>query len=253
MKAEFNHCFTPDRGHRFHAALGRMGFTLHPTTVEHPGDHSCRFIMLPARDGKTRLYLEFVSAPPKDSRRPGVSFSVRGDLEAFFKAMRWDPYLRPRFRHRNYDWKARGRKVRRPGWNFLSFRRRSPFAEVWFTEYEDSPGRAERQRTDRRLMRHPNGALGIVALEFDANPAGRRYLEAALRRRLDGTTRLACGTDLVLRPARRTAFRRVVLEARSLALFRRKSNAATTALHAGRPALHLKNPAGFWDIVVVRR
>ena len=252
MKPEFNHCYTPDPGHKFHTRLGRLGFPLHPNTVEHPGNHSCRFIMLPARDHRTRLYLEFSSAPPKHSRRPGVSFSVRGSLESYFKALRRDPTLRARLKHRNYDWKARGHKVRLPVWNFLTFGRRSAFAEVWFTEYEPTPDRADRVRRQRSLLRHANGAQRLLALEFDANPAGRRYLEAALRRKLGETTRLACGTDLVLKPARRTAFRRVVIEASSLAAFRRMARSAVPTEHGGRPALLLKNPAGFWDIVVMQ-
>lgn len=85
--------------------------------------------MLTSRDRRLRLYLEFVSAPPRDSKRPGVSFSVKGSLEAYFKAMRGDRLLRPHFHHRNYEWKTRGTKERLPGWNFLSFKRRSPFAE----------------------------------------------------------------------------------------------------------------------------
>lgn len=253
MKPEFNHCYTPDPGHRFHTRLGRLGFTLDPKTVEHPGEHSCRFIILTSRDRRSRLYLEFVSAPPHDSKHPGVSFSVKGSLESYFKAMRGDRFLRPHFTHRNYEWKTRGTEEHLPGWNFLNFKRRSPFAHVWFNEYETYPGRAKRRKAARHFTKHSNGALGIVALEFDANAAGRRYLEAALRRKLDGTTRLACGTDLMLRPARRTAFRRVVIEARSLAAFRRRVKSAVPTEHGGRPALLLKNPAGFWDIVVVRR
>lgn len=253
LKPEFNHCYTPDPGHRFHSRLGRLGFTLNPNTVEHPGDHSCRFVMLASRDRRLRLYLEFVSAPPRDSKQPGVSFSVRGSLEEYSKAMRGDRFLRPRFEHRNYEWKTRGTKERLPGWNFLNFKRRAPFAEVWFTEYENTPDRAKRLKSAKRLMRHPNGALSIAALEFDAAPAGRRYLEAALRRKLGPVTRLACGTDLVLRPARRTAFRRIVVAAHSLAAFRRKAKTALPTTHEGRPALLIKNPAGFWDIVAVRR
>ncbi|TBR17987.1 hypothetical protein EPO15_15720 [bacterium] len=251
MKPEFNHCYTPDPGHRFHSRLGKLGFTLDPKTVEHPGKHSCRFIMLTSRDRRLRLYLEFVSAPPRDSKRPGVSFSVKGSLETYFKALRGDRLLRPHFKHRNYEWKTRGTKDHLPGWNFLSFKRQAPFAQVWFTEYEDYPGRAKLQKSRRRLMRHANGALGIVALEFDADPAGRRYLEAALRRKLAPVTRLACGTDLILTPARRTAFRRVVVKVRSLAAFRRRAKSATTAEHRGRPALLIKNPAGFWDLAAV--
>ncbi len=251
MNPEFNHCYTPDPGHRFHSRLGKLGFNADPKTVEHPGDHSCRFIMLTSRDRRLRLYLEFVSAPPRDSKRPGVSFSVKGSLERYFKAMRGDRLLRPHFKHRNYEWKTRGTKERLPGWNFLSFKRRSLFAEVWFTEYEASPERAKLRKASAHLLRHSNGALCIESLEFDANPAGRRYLEASLRRTLGPTTRLACGTDLALRPARRTALRRIVIKARSLAAFRRKAKSATPTMHEGRPSLLLKNPAGFWDIVVV--
>lgn len=40
MKPEFNHCYTPDPGHRFHSQLGKLGFTLDPKTIEHPGDHA---------------------------------------------------------------------------------------------------------------------------------------------------------------------------------------------------------------------
>lgn len=231
--------------------MGKLGFNADPKTVEHPGNHSCRFIMLTSRDRRLRLYLEFVSAPPRDSRRPGVSFSVKGSLEAYFKAMRGDRLLRPHFKHRNYEWKTRGTKEHLPGWNFLSFKRRPPFAEVWFTEYEDYPERAKLRKAAAPLLRHSNGALSIVALEFDADPVGRRYLEAALRQKLGPVTRLACGTDFVLRPARRTVFRRVVIKARSLAAFRRKAKTAVPTVHEGRPALLLKNPAGFWDIVVV--
>lgn len=252
LKPEFNHCYTPDPSHRFHSRLGTMGFNADSKTVEHPGDHSCRFIMLTSRDRRLRLYLEFVSAPPRDSKRPGVSFSVNGSLEGYFKAMRGDRLLRPHFKHRNYEWKTRGTKEHLPGWNFLSFKRRPAFAEVWFTEYEDWPERAKPRSASNPLLRHANGALCIVALEFDANPAGRRYLEAALRRTLGRVTRLACGTDLVLHPARRTAFRRVVIKARSLAAFRRKAKTAAPTTHEGRPALLIENPAGFWDIVVVQ-
>lgn len=251
MKPEFNHCYTPDPGHKFHSLLGKQGFTLSPYTVEHPGDHSCRFVILRSRDRRLRLYLEFVSAPPRNSKRPGVSLSVKGNLEAYFKAMRGDRLLRPHLKHRNYEWKTRGTKEHLPGWNFLSFKRRASFAEVWFTEYEDSPGQTKRRKSTKRLFLHPNGALSIVALEFDASPSGRRYLEAALRRKLGPTTRLACGTDLVLRHARRTAFRRVIIQTRNLAAFRRKAKSATPTEHGGRPALLLKNPAGFWDIVAV--
>lgn len=253
MKPEFNHCYTPDPGHRFHSRLGKLGFTLDPKTIEHPGDHACRFVMLSSRDRRLRLYLEFVSAPPRDSKRPGLSFSVKGRLESYFKAMRADRTLRPRFEHRNYEWKTRGTKKHLPGWNFLNFKRQAPFAHVWFTEYESNPDRAKRLKSARRRLRHPNGALSIVGLEFDATTAGRRYLEAVLRRKLGPVTRLACGTDLFLRPARRTAFRRVVIAARNLAAFRRKAKTAVPTTHEGRPALLIKNPAGFWDIAVVRR
>lgn len=250
MKPEFNHCYTPDPKHHFHSSLRRMGFTPHPRTVAHPGGHSCRFIMLRARDGRTPLYLEFSSAPPRHSRRPGVSFSVRGSLEAFAKGFSDARYLRPRLKHRNYEWKTRGQKERLAGWNFLSFGRHCPYAEVWYTEYEPEEGKTRRPAPPAALMRHANGVLRLLALEFDANDSGRRYLSAALGRKLGERTRLACGTDIVLRPSRRNAFRAVVLRARSLAAFRRRAKGAVPTEHDGRPALFLKNPAGFWDIVV---
>lgn len=249
-RPRFDHCYTPDKGHRFFRALGRMGFRLDPRKIEAPGRQQCRFIMLPARDRKDIVYLELIDAPKRLSRRPGVSFSVARNLQRHYGALR-SRELRPRFYHRNYEWKTRGESQRLPGWNYLVFGRQAPWSRVWFTEYEPTPAHLRPADARRRIPPpQPNGVTAVAALEFDVSPAGRRYLQAALNRTLGPRTRLACGTDLVLRPARRTRFRRVVLEARSLIAFRGLAKRAVRDEHAGRPALRIPNPSGFWDIVV---
>ncbi|MBI2363178.1 MAG: hypothetical protein HYV15_07330 [Elusimicrobia bacterium] len=250
MKPEFNHCYTPDPGHRFHSSLGRRGFSLHPNTVEHPGQSRCRFIMFMAADGRTRVYLEFISKPGRKHEPPGLSFAVRGSLKGYYLGLGKTSFLRPRFKHRNYAWKERGTKERLPGWNFLTFGRKCPGIFIWFTESEPSPEMTKMLRKTRHLVRHANGVGPLVGIDFSVNAAGRRYFEGLLGRRLDKPIVLPCGTEVSFTPARRTAFRAVVLRARGFPRFLKEARPDRVEVRDGLRTAVLTNPAGSWDMVV---
>lgn len=243
----FDHCYTTDRDHKFLKRLSKAGFDLHPSIVEHPGRHVCRFILFAPPRAKARKYLEFISKPVRQSDKPGLSFSCAGRLEERFHAIRRDHFLRPTFEHRNYNWKTTGKKVRDLGWNFIHFGRKISAAEIWLTEYE----RSAKKPRSKSPSRHKNGALGIIGLIFGATTSGRRYFEKILRRRIDGTLLLPCGTELILEPAASTKFRGVLIKASNFRRFCDLAKPDEISSRGGRMTAVIKNPAGSWDILVV--
>lgn len=244
----FDHCYTTDRDHKFLRRLAGAGFTLDPSVIEHPGRHICRFILFSPPQLKTRQYLEFISKPIRQGDKPGLSFSCTGRLEERFTSIRRDRILKPTFEHRNYSWKKTGKKVRELGWNFVHFRRKISAAEVWLTEYERPDGKKPRVKS---RPRHENGALGIIGIVFEATASGFRYFERILQRRIDGTLRLPCGTQLILEPASRTRFRGVLIKSSNFRRFCVRAKPDEISSHEGRMTAVIKNPSGSWDILVV--
>lgn len=245
---QFDHCYTTDRDHKFLKRLAKAGFNLDPSITEHPGRHVCRFIQFSSPQFKTRQYLEFISKPIRQGVKPGLSFRCAGRLEDRFKTIRRDRFLEPTFEHRNYSWKKTGKKVREPGWNFVHFRRKIAAVEVWLTEYERSGGKKPRVKL---RVRHENGALGIIGLVFEATASGRRYFERILAKRVDGTLRLPCGTQLILEPAARTRFRGVLIKTSNFRRFCTRAKPDEISSHGGRMTAVIKNPFGSWDILAV--
>lgn len=244
----FDHCNTPDRGHAFLRELGRRGFAVSTQIVDHPNGHSCRFVFL-STTGDTDGWqaLEFVSAPRSEALRVGLSFAVAGKLADHFESVKNDRYMRPRLTHRNYDWKTRGHRIRLPGWNYLNFGRRSPFGEVWFTEYEPrGPGSGP-----RRMQPQPNGCAGVWAFRLEVNRIGRRFLGGVLGRSVTGDTLvLGGGVELHLEPSRRNRIAAVVLSAPRFAHFLRVSRLKRSTVYRGRPATEIANPNGHWNVLV---
>lgn len=245
----FDHCFTADPGHRFLRKLERLGFTLRSSTVEHPGKHFCRFIGFnsPASP-RNFTYLEFihVGRGGVPVRNPGLSLSTARDLEQFHRSLKRSR-LRASFRHKNYDWKKDDRS-RQPGWNFVSFQGLG-FTTLfpWLTEYEPHPERPRRMSP----IRHANGVSRIVAAEISVNAAGRKFFGALLGSRLDRPVKVGPQT-LYFTSGTRTRLTRVVLGARSLAGLRRRGLDLEEGTWRGRKALLIPNPAGMWDLAVIR-
>ena len=243
---DFDHCYTPDKNHRFLERLRRAGFAVAEKAVEHPGKQICRFIQFAPLGNKARQYLEFVSRP-RGSSKPGLSFGAAGKLADYFKAIGSKRFLRPAFVHRNYDWKTAGRE-RRLGWNFIEFHRKFPGTEIWFTEYERANGK--KPVWDKK-PRHANGCLAIIGLHFEVNSSGRRYLEAILGEKINGGVGLKCGTKLAITTARKNRFRFVVLKSSNLRKFCARARPDRIVDYQGQSAAVFANPSGAWDLLVI--
>lgn len=245
---EFDHCYTSDSDHRFLARLATAGFSVAPGVVEHPGHHVCRFIRFAPLGSRTRQYLEFVSKPKSQGDKPGLSFGCEGPLDAHYRDIQSDRFLRPTFEHRNYDWKSSGSKQRSLGWNFVNFHRRIAAAEIWLTEYERPDGKKPKWKI---RPKHANGALGIIGIIFDVDAAGHRYFEKVFGCKLGKTNRLPHGVRLDLIPASRTRFSGVVIKAADFRGFCSRATPDAVVTRSGRKTAVIKNPVGSWDILVV--
>ena len=105
--------------------------------------------------------------------------------------------------HRNYDWEQNA-VDRRPGWNFLMFGTGPKGLGVCVIEHE--PRRAPKG------PRPPVSKARLLRLELDVDAAAQRFFVRLMALDALGPVRLACGTELHFRRARRTRLTAVVVE-----------------------------------------
>lgn len=247
----FDHMYTNDPHHRFHKRLEKLGFKLSENRTEHPGRQFCRFIAFQPERKSDRCYLEFVNVKKggEKIKCPGLSLGFTGKLERLHLRLTRKTTLKPRFIHKNYDWK-KDSKSRLPGWNFVTFKGlgiRGFFP--WMTEYERSPHRPPQNR--RPIVRHPNGARRIIGLELEVNARGRYFFDQLLGKKTGESVRLTRGVVLYLKPSRRTALNAVIIESTNLNRFAKHAKIRTLTRWRGRPAAEIKNPAGHWNVIVI--
>lgn len=246
----FDHVYTGDHGFRFLKKLEKFGFTLVPTTTEHPGRHFCRFIKFPAPETTRKAqYLEFVWGKARRVRHGGYCFGSSGKLERYQKKLERDGRYKSKLQHKNYDWK-KDNKSRLPGWNFLTFQKLGlPGVNPWFTEYEPRPG-----QKPLPPPRHKNGAKRIHAFVFEVNPKGERFFAYILGRRILGEKARLGGVTLYFRKGKRTRIEAVAVEMRSLPAFLKRYGAKADGEGEffGRRAVRIENPdRSLWDLILV--
>lgn len=249
-RLQFDHTFTPDQNHRFLRRLEKLGFTRNQKHAEHPGA-LCRFIMFRRPGQKRGRYLEFVHNTQRGKpayKWPGLSLKSPGGLEQLFRRLAKKKALRVGFQHRNYDWK-KNEKDRLPGWNFVTFGATPKSCEVWLTEYETAKG-----RKPSPPVKHKNGAIDVVAVEFDVSVKDRRFFENLLQAKIGNRLMLPCGTAIHFHRAKRTREKSVVISVKDLNFVnRRYGKDLELAAFDGQPALRVRNPVRTaWDLLLVQ-
>jgi|GEM_PF-1701311 len=215
----YDHAYTLDKGHKFLRELEKLGFTLNEQTVEHPGKAFCRFIMFSDPKRNLRQYLEFVDVRGKNQERkrksPGLSFRFLKSLESYYKKLKKKPSLRPKFNHKNYQWKENS-KDRLPGWNFVDFNS-IPTKSLypWFTEYEPSPHR----KKSPKKSAHPNGAYEIGTIEISVTPKVKGFFSDILSTKIKDHLVLGNGVKIFFKASSKNRFERILVRVKSLKRF----------------------------------
>nr|BDT27399.1 hypothetical protein BHI3_08650 [Bacteriovorax sp. HI3] len=208
-----DHSYNCDQNFKFFKKLGKLGFVLEKTMMEHPGKAYCKFIMLSGSKKSQGYYLEFISfgkGAPAIEREAGLSFGYHENLEKLFNKIK--SKLSAKFVHKNYDWKNNS-VDRLPGWNMLTFKKR-PIQNTftWFTEYEP----VKRKKKIEKILKHKNTVEGLHGIVLSLTPKSKKNLEIILGKKIKDKVELNDGTFIYLEKGKSDRYKSIILNAQSL-------------------------------------
>ncbi len=250
MKMYYDHCYSVDMHHKFHAKLENVGFQLNPVMTEHPGKYFCKFISLPDTKRTGRQYLEFIhlgNGNIQDEPNPGLSLRTATPLKKMAKKL-GKQKIKTTYAHKNYDWKKNEVDIL-PGWNFVTFPKHQSGIYTWLTEYEK--GRRRRNKSTKTL-KHPNKVYRLVCLDAELEQKDILLFTKFFGAPKNGHYKMACQNVIRFTKARKSKLKSVVLATSDLSRLVRKFQWDELVSFDGKPGVLIINPnPGMWNLVIV--
>lgn len=246
MKFEFDHCYTTDPSFKFRSKLGKAGFHLDQSQVEHPNKMFCKFIYFRSRIHKENYYLEFVNNRGPKKLHTGFSLSSKNKLKNSLTSLK---SLNPKYDHKNYDWKENSKDVL-PGWNFVTFPKRKSQLHIWLTEYEKFNFKSKKSKSKTNTT-NPNGVQSLEGFYYDLSKNDFKLFTKLLGDSKKNYFKLQNGIKLFYDLAKTTKMKSVVVSTKKYNLFKKKYKYDFIAKVGKIEGLMILNPSTGWDIVVI--
>lgn len=246
MSLRFDHIYTMDINHKFMKKLEQAGFTLAKHTVEHPGKHFCRFIMIKKIGADGKQYLEFVHIGKGgvDWGKAGLSLASDSSLKKVDSKLK-NKGLTTKFLHKNYDWK-KDSVSQLPGWNFVTFPNHKSEIYTWITEYERSP-----QRKPTKIPKHKNRVEYFVGLNAELSASDIKFFTTLFGRPKNGVFAMNYGFEMRFIKSKKSRIKDVVFEVSDLKKYIQTFKWDELTVYGEKPAVRIKNDnKNMWSVLL---